>query len=207
MKGILQYTGGKTLTATRKKGKYVYYHTNDWSFRVTQREIFEKLEKIVAQWIIPEDILPMVRDYIENQLFSEQKAINEEKNRYEKKMQDLVVQEFNLTSIFSKGKISEEMFDLQKQEIFAEKDKIQEKINKLSAFEAADYFKFEKIIELVSNLLPAYKNGDEYTKGLIVRAGFIELLIDDEKSLKIKEKEPFYWLSLLNVQGGRGSWT
>ena len=149
----------------------------------------------------------MVRDYIENQLFSEQKAINEEKNRYEKKMQDLVVQEFNLTSIFSKGKISEEMFDLQKQEIFAEKDKIQEKINKLSAFETADLFKFEKIIELVSNLLPAYKNGDEYTKGLIVRAGFIELLIDDEKSLKIKEKEPFYWLSLLNVQGGRGSWT
>ena len=99
------------------------------------------------------------------------------------------------------------MFDLQKQEIFAEKDRIQEKINKLSAFETADLFKFEKIIELVSNLLPAYKNGDEYTKGLIVRAGFIELLIDDEKALKIKEKEPFYWLSLLNVQGGRGSWT
>ena len=99
------------------------------------------------------------------------------------------------------------MFDLQKQEIFAEKDRIQEKINKLSAFETADLFKFEKIIELVSNLLPAYKNGDEYTKGLIVRAGFIELLIDDEKALKIKEKEPFYWLSLLNVQCGRGSWT
>lgn len=69
---------------------------------MTQREIFEKLEKIIAQWIIPEDILPIVRDYIENQLFSEQKAINEEKKRYEKKMQDLVAQEFNLTSIFSK---------------------------------------------------------------------------------------------------------
>ena len=28
-----------------------------------------------------------------------------------------------------------------------------------------------------------------------------------DKSLKIKEKEPFYWLSLLNVPFGAGNWT
>ena len=43
----------------------------------------------------------------------------------------------------------------------------------------------------MKNLIIVYKNEDSVQKGLILRNAIIELQVDEEKSLKIKEKESF----------------
>ena len=140
-------------------------------------------------------------------LFQEMKAILSEKAIYEKQLKNLEQQDFNLAKFLSMGKISIEMFDAQKIELIKEKTKIIEKLQAFSAIGMADLEKFQKIIELVRNLIGTYKTADSITKGAIIRASIIELKVETDKSLKIKEKEPFYWLSLLNVPFGAGNGT
>ena len=70
-----------------------------------------------------------------------------------------------------------------------------------------DLERFQKIIELIRNMIAFYKNGDNFQKGLIIHNSIIELQVEQDKLLKIKEKEPFYWLSLLNVKSDAPDFT
>ena len=207
LKGLIVWPDGEPLTASKIKGKYVYYHNNWWKIKISENEIFKQVGKIIEKWIIPDDIMQKIEQYIHDSLFQEMRAILSEKAIYEKQLKNLDQQDFNLAKFLSMGKISIEMFDAQKIELIKEKTKIIEKLQAFSAIGMADLEKFQKIIELVRNLIGTYKTADSITKGAIIRASIIELQVGADKSLKIKEKEPFYWLSLLNVPFGAGNGT
>ena len=207
LKGIVMGENGKPLTASKVKGKYVYYHNNGWTTKISEKEILKKLEEKVKHWAIPEDILPQVEEYIENTLFKDARALLEEKKFYEKKLEEISTSEFNLAKLCSKWKISEDMFDAQTREFIGDREMLNGKLQKLSGFWIASMEKFKKTIELVRNIYQFYKTADDITKGGILRASIIELRIETDGSLTVHEKEPFYWLSILNVPFGASNGT
>lgn len=178
---------GKLLTASLIKGKYVYCHGSDWKCRISETEIFKKCEKIVENWAFPEDVMRQV-DCIQNNLFAEFRAILEEKKELEKQLKDMEKQNFNLAKIFTMGKIDKKMLDAQNRELSNDRMKIVEKLESFTALGMVDLEKYQKIIELVKNLIVVYKNEDSVQKGLILRNVIIELQVDEEKLLKIKKR-------------------
>jgi site-specific DNA recombinase len=206
LKGLVVDHEGNKLTATIKKGKYVYYHNNGWKTKMTEREIFEKVGEVIKLWKIPEDMIQFLEDKIRGDLFKEADALLEEKKLIEKQLEELSRTEYNLTTLCGKGKISEEMLWKQTEDIIKDRKRLSKELEGFSKMNFASIEKFRKTIELVRDLYQFYKNADSVTKGLLIREWIIELKIETDGSLIIHEKEPFYWLSILNVPFGAPSW-
>ena len=206
LKGLVVDSEWNKLTATIKKWKYVYYHNNWWKVKMTEREIFEKVWEVIKLWKIPDDVIPFIEEKIRGDLFKEADALLDEKKSVEKKLEELSRTEYWLTTLCGKWKISEEMLTKQVEDIIKERKKLTKELNDLGKMNYASIEKFRKIIELVRDLYQFYKTADAVTKGSLIREWIIELRVETDGSLTVHEKEPFYWLSILNVTFGAGSW-
>ena len=107
-----------------------------------------------------------------------------------------------LLDLYVDKMIDRDDYDLKKKEGLATRQKLVQQYSCFEAFDLSLIEKFDHLVKLLTNLSETYKTGDDTTKGYILKCSLVKLDIDDEKRLTVHEKEPFYWLSLINFQYG-----
>jgi len=201
LKGILQYNG-KPLKASIIKGKFVYYHDDKNGIRISQKEIFKQLEPIVARWVFPEALLSEVTQHIRETIKNENRAICDESERV-KKLRDTNDSKLSrLLDLYMDQHIERDDYESKKRECLETRQKLLDESACFDAFDLSLVEKFETLVQLLGNLSQTYQTGDDTTKGYILKSVVVQLDIDDEKSLTVHEKEPFYWLSICDFANG-----
>ena len=80
--------------------------------------------------------------------------------------------------------------------------KYTDEIAGFSGFDGTVAEEFSELVKLVKDIVGVYRGGDDTTKGYILKGGLVKLEIDEQKRLKVHEKEPFSWLSSYNLSIG-----
>jgi hypothetical protein len=193
LKGILQYQG-KPLKASLIKGKFVYYHDDKNGIRISQKDIFKKLDAIVARWAIPEALLPEVTQHIRETIKDENRAICDESDKI-KKLRDVNDSKLSrLLDLYMDKQIERDDYESKKKECLEVRQKLLDESACFDAFDLSLVEKFDTLVQLLTNLSQTYKEGDDTTKGYILKCALVQLDIDEEKALTVHEKEPFKWL-------------
>ncbi len=194
-KGLITDSDGKYLTASLSKGKYVFYHTQGWGISISQTEIFKRCSELVKKWVIPSEMMWDLEKEVKRQVGAESRAIMEELSEARNKYADNERKLENLLDIFTEGIIDKDEYSKKKFEYLTTRVKLKETISGFWALEMTLEEKYQKIIELLRDLYWAYTTGDDAIRGVLLTSTIIELKIDDEKRLYIKQKEPFQALS------------
>ena len=89
------------------------------------------------------------------------------------------------------GELSAEDFSRKQKEYTEKAVQLNEQLQKIVAEDDSILESISNSVELLGNLINYWKNGDRYTKSLIIKMIAVELFVDTEKRLYIKENAVF----------------
>lgn len=96
------------------------------------------------------------------------------------------------------GELSAEDFSRKQKEYTEKAVQLNEQLEKIIAEDDSILESISNSVELLSNLLQYWKTADRYAKSLIIKMISVELFVDTEKRLYIKENAVFEGLRNLN---------
>ena len=89
------------------------------------------------------------------------------------------------------GELSAEDFARKQKEYTEKAVQLNEQLQKIVAEDDSILESISNSVELLGNLIKYWKNGDRYIKSLIIKMIVVELFVDTEKRLIIKENAVF----------------
>ena len=104
----------------------------------------------------------------------------------------------NLIDLRAHGELSAEDFSRKQKEYTEKAVQLNEQLEKIIAEDDSILESISNSVELLSNLLQYWKTADRYAKSLIIKMISVELFVDTEKRLYIKENAVFEGLRNLN---------
>ena len=190
---------GIELTASIAKGKYVFYHTHAnkkhiENVSIREDDIFEIFEQQLKYYSVPESVKP---DFMEmvgkshkerlDELLKERRHISSEITKNSNIIDGLI-------DLRIHGELSAEDFARKQKEYTEKAVQLNEQLQKIVAEDDSILESISNSVELLGNLIKYWKNGDRYIKSLIIKMIVVELFVDTEKRLIIKENAVFEWL-------------
>lgn len=201
-KGLVRTTEtNKLLTASLAKGKYVSYHTQPSDpkrVRISEDAIIEWFDKNIERYTIPKylmgDFLQGLEDYHTEQ-FGNTREI---RRKIEKGLQECADRKKRLLEHSVRGLIDEDEFLRERSEVSLREVNLKKDLDGLGCIDDALVQSAREIIELLGNLAQTWKTLSIIQKGVFVRTIIIELTVDEQKRLYVKENRAFEMLGLLN---------
>lgn len=187
---------GIELTASIAKGKYVFYHTHAnkkhiENVSIREDDIFEIFEQQLKYYSVPEsvksDFMEMVgKSHKErlDTLLKERRHISSEITKNSNIIDGLI-------DLRIHEELSAEDFSRKQKEYTEKAVQLNEQLQKIVAEDDSILESISNSVELLGNLINYWKNGDRYTKSLIIKMISVELFVDTEKRLYIKENAVF----------------
>jgi hypothetical protein len=108
----------------------------------------------------------------------------------------------NLLKLRIKEEISSDEFKEMRNEYILEEEGLQEEIKKLSSVDSSIMEKFDNLVQLSETLCVSYKSLKDTQKAMIIKLTTVQLWVDAENRLHIKQKEPFQALFSGNMSFG-----
>ncbi len=206
LKGIVvSAKTGKSLKASKIKGKYHYYHDDTHGISISEKAIFSKLESVVERWRIPDDLVPEMERSVREHILRENGSIIEERKRVEKQLSTIRERKSRLLALSLDGAIDSEDYAEAKRTLIFSEQKLVEELQCLIGMDAAIEEEFREMVKLLKDLSIAYKTGDDHLRGVILKEALVKLEVDEKKRLQVHEKEPFAWLSASTIPLGKAT--
>lgn len=158
---------------------------------IREDDIFEIFEQQLKYYSVPESVKP---DFMEmvgkshkerlNTLLKERRHISSEITKNSNIIDGLI-------DLRIHGELSAEDFSRKQKEYTEKAVQLNEQLEEIIAEDDSILESISNSVELLGNLINYWKNGDRYTKSLIIKMIAVELFVDTEKRLYIKENAVF----------------
>lgn len=199
-----------TLCTSLIKKKYIYFHMH-WdtkmNFWYNQKNIIEHFDKVIEQYLIPEEYLDNTKEWLAKEFTDKLEENKKKKVLYKKKITELDNEKPWLIKMRRKWELTSEEFLEEKNKIVNEIKKYESYITQINDEDEKILEELNISVELYIELNIIWKTLSDYQKALIISKMFVELKIDNQKRLWIKEKPTFKAFRELNMckwSGGRG---
>ncbi len=184
------------IKTNRYGSRYTYYHCSKrrLDYRCRQPSVrAEVLEEMIKKNIAAISLSSPIHDYLIRTLDEAdglgEKQRQKEKRSVEKAIQNTTDWQRNLQRLQIRGRISQEEFDREEQEIQKEKYRLQESLSQIE--QDMERFEFEGMLNSFSKqAISRFVQGDSCQKRLIVRAISSNTVLKD-KILRIEARKPF----------------
>lgn len=194
---------GRPLTASLAKHIYPQYHTHArWkpsdNVSISETLLLEAFGGEIPFYVVPvvahPHILQAIRDYHSKQI----DEINKDRTfligeitKNANKLDGLIDMRLN-------GELTAEQFGNKQKEYAENSISLQEKLDKIVVVDNQIMSSITESVELLTNIVQHWKNADIRKKCEIIKSIAVELFIDDEKRLYIRENAVFEGLRSLN---------
>lgn len=189
---------GGYLTAELKKGKYIYYHCNDYYKKGCKKNSYineMKIDKIIADLLsrfkyteeFVQDVLVAIRDIHEKKCEYNQdttESINKQIQTIQKRIERAYIDKVD-------GNITEEFWKAQNRKWHAEKEDLYERLKNINDVDNKFYDDAETLLNLCKDSHNAFIKGTPEQKRLIAKCVLSNLTYKDKK-LDIEPFEVFY---------------
>ena len=194
----------RILTASLAKWKHVMYHTHSrykWKetiISIPQSKIIEFFDNNIHAYVVPPEVKPFIlsnlKEYYKNQI----ETVEKEKKFTASELTKLKNQIDSLLDLRISWELSAELFKEKQKEYTNYQNELTNRLNNAAAMDDSILTTLSEAVELFSNLDVVWKNADPNKKLRIIKCIAVELFIDSDKMVYIKEKEVFEWLRFLN---------
>lgn len=197
---------GRILTASFAKKIYPQYHAHaSWrkegdNVSISEAKIIEYFDEIVHLYVIPEKFKDTLFESLKMMYKDKLDEIRKEKQHLSAELTKTMNKMDSLIDLRVYGEITAEQFKEKQLEYTEKNAELEARITKLHLEDEGILNILNESVELLSNLVQYWKSSDNRGKLGIIDMICVELFVDDEKSLKIKENEVFEILRLVNCK-------
>jgi len=189
----------KTNKTNDKVRKYIYYHTNwDNQIWLSELDIIRLFDKNIDLYSIPEKYTPELKKWLYDYHQSQINKNKQGKEKIEKLILELERKKQNYIDMRASWELGHEEFVELKNNLVNEILDLKERSKELTRADNEIMEDLTKSVELVKSLSQSYKSLDKSHKLQIINLILVELIIDKEKRLYIKEKPLFQFIKNLN---------
>lgn len=160
---------GRSITAEKKKGKYIYYRCTKHNTKCSQKAINEdkllpQIEEIIKSIHIPKEICDLVAETLKDSLYLKQQTVNQEikilkskQSKFENRIEQIYEDKLD-------GVIDSETYSKSKQKYMNELQRVKDELSRYETASNEYYQLGNKILELSKKALRLYKQGSEEEK-------------------------------------------
>ncbi len=199
---------GKPLIGSVSRGKYAYYHEHRDSLngrkarRVSQDEVFRAFEEVFERFRIPDEFKEGMRSAFYDFCRKKMSEVGGDRRIINQKLATIEVEKKNLMKMRISEEISSDEFKEMKNDYALEEAELVATLKKLSSVDEKIMEKFDDLVQLSETLCTSYKSLKDSQKALVIKLTTVQLFIDPDNRLHIKQKEPFQALFSENFSFG-----